>query len=128
MPKFVNYKKRSVQLPKGCKDLADVLKKHWDPTDGRISLPASFPNAKCDYCGGRPVGGLRVLGDEAHFWCEECQRDLTEFYAQSVDALPEDIDSDDEELVRSLTLQVEAFESQKEDFMRRKVTERKGAA
>lgn len=128
MKGFVNYKKRSVQLPKGYKDLADVLKGHWHPAAGRGSLPASFPNAKCDYCGGRPVGGLRMLGGEAHFWCEQCQRDLNEYYAQSVDVLPEDIGFVDEELVRAVALQVESFESRKEDYMRRKVMERKGAA
>lgn len=128
MNPFVNPKKRSVQLPKGCKDLADVLNKNWHPISGLRNLVNPTPKSKCDYCGGRPVGGLRLLDDETHFWCEQCRQDLTEFYAHSVIALPEAIDSGDEELVKGLTLQIEEIEKRKEEFIRRRVTERNGVA
>ncbi len=121
---FVNPKNRGVQLPKGCKDLADVLLKSQHRITG---LGRSTPTPKCDYCGGGPVGGLRMLGDEPHFWCEQCRQDLTEFYAQSEIELPEAIDSEDPEFVRELTLQIEKVERRKKKFIRRKVTERKKA-
>lgn len=38
MSKFVNYKKRSITLPPGCKDLIDLLQQHRQPkTDSTIS-------------------------------------------------------------------------------------------
>lgn len=128
MNPFVNPKKRGVQLQKGCKDLADVLKKNRRPIGSLRCLAKSTPNAECDYCGGRPVGGLRMLGEEAHFWCEQCRHDLTEFYAQSEIELPEAIDSEDRELVKGITFQIEEIERRKEEFIRRRVSERKGAA
>ena len=128
MNPFVNLKKRRVQLPEGCKDLADVLKKNRHPIGFLAGLAKSTPNAKCDYCGGRPIGGLRMLGDVAHFWCEQCRQDITEFYAQSEIALPEAIDSEDVKLDKGDTLQIEEIERRKEEFIRRKVAERKGVA
>ena len=68
---------------------------------------------------------MRILGDEAHFWCERCRQDLTEFYAQAEIELPDTIDSEDRELVEGITLQLEEIERRKEKFIRRKVTERK---
>jgi hypothetical protein len=59
MNQFVNLKKRGVQLPKGCKNLVDVLQ------------------AKCEYCDAAAVATLGRPGD--YRWCEVCQRDLKEF-------------------------------------------------
>lgn len=133
MKRLVNYKKRSVQLPKGCKDLADVFKRRQPAGGGSGSPPESVVNAKCDYCGGRPVGGSATwmsgtLEEEAHWWCEQCARDLHEFDAKPENTLPKDVDFEDQELVRKLTLEIEDIEKRRDEFMHRKVGERKGTA
>jgi hypothetical protein len=63
MNPFVNPKKRGVQLPKGCKDLIDVMQ-------------GGNP-AKCEYCAKHAVATVGWPGD--YRWCAECQQDLKEF-------------------------------------------------
>jgi hypothetical protein len=133
MKRLVNYTKRSVQLPKGCKDLADVLKSSRHPSGGHAGFLGSIRNAKCEYCGGQPVGGSTswmsgAPEEEAHFWCERCQHDLLEFDSKPENALPEDIDFEDAALVKRLTFQIEDIEKCRDEFMRRRVAERKGTA
>ena len=133
MKRLVNYEKRSVQLPKGCKDLGDALKRRRHRGGDPGSSLDPVRNAKCDYCGGRPVGGSATwmsgaLQEEAHWWCEQCARDLHEFDAKPENTLPEDVDFEDQELVKKLTLQMEEIEKRRDEFIRRKVSERKGTA
>ncbi len=66
--------------------------------------------------------------EEAHFWCEQCARDLSEFDARPENALPEDVDFEAPELAKKLTLQMEEIEKRRDEFMRRKVAQRKGTA
>jgi hypothetical protein len=93
----------------------------------------SMRNAKCDYCGEPPVAGsasygLETLRNQVHFWCEHCEHDLTGFRAKPENALPEDIDFDDEEAVKRLSLQLHGIQRRQDEFMRRKVAERRGPA
>lgn len=60
MNPFVNLNKRDVQLPKGCKDLGDVLRAK-----------------KCEYCDDVAVAMGGWFDDVR--WCKACQRDLAEF-------------------------------------------------
>jgi hypothetical protein len=124
MSDFVNYKKRSIQLGKGCKDLADALKvkqrKEETPHRGAMG------NARCDHCGGPAIWGSSTFLDGVpteSFRCEQCCEDLNEFYAQPENTFPENIDSADEEVVKKL----EDIERRADEFIRRKVAERKGA-
>ena len=63
MNPFVNFNKRDVQLPKGCTDLADVLR-----------------TKKCQYCDDIAVA-TKGWPDDFR-WCEICQRDLVDFARQ----------------------------------------------
>ena len=65
MNPFVNPKNRGVLLPKGCKDLVDVLR--------------GAGQAKCEYCGAIAVATLGWPNDFR--WCAVCQQDLREFAA-----------------------------------------------
>ena len=133
MKHLVNYKKRSVQLPKGCKDLVDMLERRRHPSGSHGSFLKPVQSAKCDYCGGRPVGGSATwtsgaLDEEAHWWCEQCARDLQEFDANPENALPEDVDFEDAAVLKRLTLRMQDIEKRRDEFMRRRVAERKGTA
>ena len=64
MNPFVNPKKRGIQLPKGCKDLVDVLEHN--------------KRAKCEYCDS-PAVVSNLMGFIVDRYCGECQSDLTEF-------------------------------------------------
>jgi hypothetical protein len=134
MNRFVNFRKRSIELPKGCKDLSDVLKPRT-PWKGTVySLVHSFQekvrNGTCDYCGGPAVGGSMGGGDdlakhEAHFWCEQCARDLAEFHSMPENAFPEEIDFEDAATLEELEKKSKDVQRRETEFMRQKVAERK---
>jgi hypothetical protein len=63
MNPFVNPRKRGVQLPKGCKELAGVLQ--------------HTKRAKCGYCGEPAVATPGWPGD--YRWCDLCNQDLRDF-------------------------------------------------
>ncbi len=52
---------------------------------------------KCRFCGGQAIAGcggsIPLLGEHYQFWCEECQKDLTEYSkvakAKAEESLPE---------------------------------------
>jgi hypothetical protein len=124
MSEFVNYSKRSIQLPKGCKDLADMLK--VKQREEASAYHGTMGSARCDYCSGPAIWGTSfcsagVLSES--FRCEQCCKDLIEFYAQPENVLPENIDSEDEEVVKKL----EDIERRADEFIRWKVAKRKGA-
>lgn len=124
MKEFVNYNKRGIQLPKGCKDLADVLGMKQRKEDSAKS--GAMGNERCDYCGGPVVCASSIFSGgvlSESFQCEKCCSDLGEFYAKPENTLPEDIDYEDKEVVKKL----EEIERRAVEFLRRKVAERKGA-
>src|SRR5688572_15895926 len=59
-------------------------------------------NGKCKYCGAPAVGGSLnsgipgVMEEQTHLWCEPCRLDLIEFASRPENAIPEDIDVEDE--------------------------------
>ena len=102
MNPFVNPNKRGVELPKGYKNLADVLRAK-----------------KCEYCGDAAVA---TLGWPEDFrWCEACQRDLAEFAKIEVPKCVL-IDTSDEVAVSSYRAEMQRRE---QDFMHQKVKERR---
>ena len=101
MNQFINLNKRAVELPKGCKDLADVLRYN-----------------KCEYCDDGAVATVGWPGD--YRWCEVCQRDLAEFASR------EDYDAacslkDD----AAIALYRADLQHRQNEFMRQQVKERK---
>jgi hypothetical protein len=121
MNDFVNPKKRSIQLPKGAKDLVDVL---------QASHPTSLDRGKCDYCGAPAVAISTcaipgVMDEEVHGWCEQCQRDLSEFDARPENKLPDDFDIDDDAAMEQMSQQFAERERRQDDFMRQRVRERR---
>lgn len=117
MSDFVDFKKRGFQLPKGCKDLADMVKLKQQET-------ASPPDAKCEYCGGAAVLTSSVWFDgklDEHSNCEECLKDLFEFEREPGNSLPDDADFDDE----AVKMLLEEISRRELEFMRHRVAERK---
>jgi LSD1 subclass zinc finger protein len=106
MNPFVNPKKRGVQLPKGCKDLVEVLQ--------------GSNRVKCEYCGA-PAVALSFMGMVDYRWCMECQRDLKEFAKIEV---PKGmlVDTSDEAAVTRYRAEMQRRE---DDFMRQRVKERR---
>ena len=102
MNPFVNPKKRSVELPKGYKDLGDVLRAR-----------------KCEYCDDDAVASLGCWPDY-YRWCEACQREMSEFAKLELPkAMPALIE-------KTAGPQYWAgFQRRLEDFMRAKVNARK---
>jgi hypothetical protein len=102
MNPFVNPNKRGVELPKGYKNLGDVLRAK-----------------KCVYCDDAAVATRGWPGD--YRWCEACQRDLAEFAKIEV---PKGmlVDGCDQAAVSQYRTEMQRRE---EDFMRQKVKERK---
>jgi hypothetical protein len=102
MNPFVNPNKRGVELPKGCKNLVDVL---------RAKI--------CMYCDDAAVVTRGWPGD--YRWCEACQRDLAEFAKIEV---PKGmlVAGSDKAAVSQYRTEMQRRE---EDFMRQKVKERK---
>lgn len=102
MNPFVNPRKRGAELPRGYKDLAEVLNDH------------KLTKGKCKYC-----GSFYAKPDDRHDypWCKKCDYDLEELsHSQAVqdvlDSSPPDKVA--EELDRLLT-----------NFMRERVKARK---
>jgi hypothetical protein len=122
MNDFVNPKKRSIQLPKGAKDLADVL---------QASHRSSLDNVKCEYCGAPAVcvsGCCAIPGvmkEEIHGWCERCLQDLSEFSARPENKLPDDLDIDDDAAMEQMSEQLAERKRREREFMRQRVRERK---
>ena len=122
MSEFVNNRKRGIQLPKGCKDLADVLELEKSTAESGSRGPTG--NAKCDYCGGPADGGSSSSIDgklSKQFWCEQCLTDWREFHRKPENWLPDDADFR-EEAVKRL---VEDICRREEEFMRHRVADRK---
>ena len=104
MNPFVNPKKRSVQLPKGCKDLVDVLR--------------GSEQAKCEYCHEPAIVTLGWRGD--YRWCGECQQDLKDFGARK--DFKFDFNTKDNAAVSRFRAE---YQRRMDDFMRQRVKERK---
>jgi len=121
MNDFVNPKKRSIQLPKGARDLADVL---------QGSHRTSLDQGKCDYCGAPTVAISiccaipGVMDEEVHRWCEQCQRDLSEFAARPENKLPDDLDMDNDAAMEQMSQQLTERKRRQHEFMRQRVKER----
>jgi hypothetical protein len=60
---FVNPQKRGLELPKGCKDLGDLLQ--------------HSSQAKCEYCGEPAIATPGWAAD--YRWCALCNHDLRDF-------------------------------------------------
>ena len=129
MKDFVNYGKRSIQLPKGCKDLSDVLK---SPKKSESACKSG-----CEYCGAPAVVGWAsgmwsadgTKSEESHFRCEQCQEDLKELESRPenrLPELPEDFDFNDLEAAKALERLMHEIREREQAFMRQKMAERKG--
>ncbi|HXI54191.1 MAG TPA: hypothetical protein VNH84_21915 [Candidatus Saccharimonadales bacterium] len=122
MKDFVNPKKRSIQLPAGSKDLADVL------------LPKRQKRAgpgECDYCGA-PAVAIAVahaipgaMDEEIHRWCEQCQRDLAEFASAAENKLPDDLDVDDDAAMERASRLLADIQRRRKRFMHQRVRGRR---
>ena len=66
----------------------------------------------------------RVMDGETHRWCEQCQRDLTEFPARAENKLPDDPDLDDDAAVERAWQQLADRKGREDEFMRRRVRDR----
>jgi hypothetical protein len=121
MNDFVNPKKRGIQLPKGAKDLADVL---------QANERKPVKKGKCDYCGAPAVAVSichaipGVMKEEVHRWCEQCQRDLSEFAARPENKLPDDPEVDDEAAMDKALQQLAERKRRERKFMHQKVRDR----
>jgi hypothetical protein len=137
MKRFVNYRKRGIGLPKGCKNLADLLKAPKQSEEAGHGFAKKIRKSKCDYCGAPAAAGC-VSGfrdadgtktEERHFECEQCLEDLDEFDSRPENRLPDlpdDFDFGDPKTVEPLERLIREIEKRKEAFMRRRVSERKG--
>jgi hypothetical protein len=112
MNPFVNPKKRGVQLPKGYKDLADVL----------LGSNQAKCRTKCEYCGKPAIATLGWPGDFR--WCRECQQDLKDFAAIEVEVQFRELDFNnlDEAAVSQYRAEMQR---RQDDFMQKRVKERK---
>ncbi|MDB6033497.1 MAG: hypothetical protein JWM16_3835 [Verrucomicrobiales bacterium] len=106
MNPFVNPKHRGVQLPKGKKDLIDVLRGN--------------NQAKCEYCRA-PADATRDGFPRDYRWCKACYRDLVVFAAG--ERLEVDFDLNDEAAVSKFHAETQR---RQDDFMRQQIKERKG--
>jgi hypothetical protein len=134
MKRFVNYRKRGVELPKGCKNLADLLN---PPKPSKQAGEGFLKESKCDYCGAPAAAGCAsgiwtadgTKTEEAHFWCERCQEDLNEFNSRPENRLPDlpdDFDFGDPKATYPFERLAHEIEERKKIFMRRRVAEREG--
>lgn len=115
MSEFVNYNKRGIKLPKGCKDLADVLK--LGNSNAQSGAHDIFANAKCDYCGAPAVGGSSTYSDgrsTRNFWCGQCLNDLMDFHRRPENSIPDDADFNDEKVKRL----IDEISRREQEFMR----------
>ena len=119
MNDFVNPKKRSIQLPKGAKNLADVLQASYHTASHHTALDA--PPVSVSACYAIPG----VMKEEIHGWCEWCLRDLSEFSARPENKLPDDLDIDDDAAMKQMEQQLAERKRREREFMRQRVKERK---
>jgi hypothetical protein len=139
MKRLVNYRKRSVQLPKGCKNLSDVVGGSQHKKADSFKLPNLFQldekirKSKCQYCGDPAVAGSFWYAtpggpkEEAHFWCKQCSEDLKVFHSRPENALPESAEIEDEATMDQVMGRLDEIRNRKEEFMRQKVSERQGS-
>ena len=130
MKHFVNYQKRGVTLPKGCKNLSDLQKVPGQAIQFPEAIRALIQKAKCEYCGSPALGGSISYSsgspaEETHFWCEQCQHDLCEFDRDPENSLADEIDIEDEAARERAAHLLERIDQRRELFMRRKVAARK---
>jgi hypothetical protein len=105
MNPFVNPKHRGVKLPKGKKDLIDVVR-------GKTQT-------KCEYCRA-PAVPARGWFAYICRWCDACYRDLTAF--ATGERLEADFDLNDEAAVAKFHAETQR---RQDDFMRQRIKERK---
>ena len=137
MKRFVNYRKRGVGLPKGCKNLSDLLKAPKQSEEAGEGFAKKIRESKCDYCGAPAAAGWdsAVWGadgtkaEEGHFFCEKCLEDLDEFESRPenlLPQLPDDFDFGDPKATDPLERLRHEIEERKKLFMRQRLAERKG--
>jgi len=137
MKRFVNYRKRGVGLPKGCKDLADLLKMPKESREPGAGFARKIRTSKCGYCGAPAAAAWAsaVLdadgtnAEEVHFLCEQCHEDLGEFDSRpenQLPDLPDDFDFGDPKATEPLERLLHEIEKRKNAFMRQRLAERKG--
>jgi hypothetical protein len=121
MNKFVNLKKRSIQLPHGVKNLADVLQGH------RRALPVK---GKCNYCGA-PAVAVSIchaipgfMDEEIERWCDRCQQDLSEFATKTENKISDELDIEDDEAMEREARQLADIHRRQKEFMRQRVRAR----
>jgi hypothetical protein len=107
---FVDLKKRSIQLPKGAKDLVDLLQ------GGRQK---AVRQGTCEYCSALSVV-RSFMRQKDRCWCAECWRDLTEFAARQ--EFKFNFDVADEAAISSFRNEVVR---RQDAFMQQRLTERK---
>jgi hypothetical protein len=135
MKRFVNYRKRGVELPKGCKNLADLLNApKQSKQTGEVS-PKTIRESECEYCGASARFRCGIWGadgtmfEEEHAWCGKCQEDLKDFKSRPENRLPdfpEDFDFSDPKAMEPVEQLMREIEERKKIFMRQRVAERKG--
>ena len=136
MKRFVNYRKRGIQLPKGCKDLWDLLKSSKKSPQGEKNFHPSGED-KCEYCGAPAVTGWScgmwsaggTESEEAHFRCQQCDDDLREFESRPENRLPElpkEFDFEDSVATKGLERLMHEIREREKSFMLQRLAERKG--
>jgi hypothetical protein len=118
MNPFVNYGKRSIDLPQGCKDLVDVLR-------SARPFPVKGGKLRCEYCGTHPVrgsGAYQCYPTEnlKRYWCTECLHDVIEFASRPENAIPRDADLSNEQTRQK----IETIRTKLDEFMRDRVRQR----
>ena len=89
-------------------------------------------NGKCRYCGAPAAGGSvgssipGVMDERPNLWCEPCRRDLVEFLKMPENAIAVvKWPFHDEAAQERISKQTAERERRQEEFMRRKVSERR---
>ena len=137
MKRFVNCRKRGVELPKGCKNLADLLNVPKQSKQAGEGSPKTIRESECEYCGASASAGFRcgiwstdgTLFEKERSWCEKCREDLNKFDSRPENRLPdfpEDFDFSDPKATESVEQLMREIEERKKTFMRQRVAERKG--
>jgi hypothetical protein len=101
MNPFVNFNQRSIELPKGCTDLADVLRAK-----------------KCEYCDDIAVATQGWPGD--YRWCTACQSDLADFASKEDHRAACSLKD-----AAAISLYRADLQRRMDDFMRKQVKQRK---
>ena len=103
MNPFINPNKRGIELPKGYKNLADILQAK-----------------KCEFCDDVAVETEGWPDD--YRWCDACQRDLAEFTMSDLLKYPPPFGTSDKFAMSRYEAE---WDRREVDFMRQKVKERK---